>query len=223
MTRPRLSHLELLEEQCAFTGQRVADLGCGTGAFARALAKRGALVVALDPQAGLLTSAPAVLPVAAVAEALPLANSSLNLCLFFNALHHLPLSVMAQGLAECARVLKPAGRLGVIEPIAEGAHFELLRPLEDETAVRAAALASLRQAVASGLWRLSFETEYETTLNFVDFAAWRKVILAADPARGPAFAAMETRLAAGFQASAERTAEGFAFYQPSRFTLLELA
>jgi SAM-dependent methyltransferase len=53
-------------------GRRVLDIGSGTGTAARALARRGYDVVALDPSAAMLRQAPDLRRVRARAEALPL-------------------------------------------------------------------------------------------------------------------------------------------------------
>ena len=67
-------------------------------------------------------------------------------------LHHVPMALMDQALAELARVLRPCGWLYVSEPVYAGQLNELIRLFNDEGEVRAAAQAALDRAVASGRW-----------------------------------------------------------------------
>ena len=98
---------------------RIVDLGAGTGATARGLARRfrGAHVVSVDPVVSLLRHAGSRAPrwlsrhrhVAAEAERLPLSSHSMDLILsnvampWFDPVDH--------ALAECLRVLRPGGLL----------------------------------------------------------------------------------------------------------------
>ena len=98
---------------------RVLDLGAGTGAVARALARRfrSADVVWVDPVVGLLHRARTRVPrwfskhryVAAEAERLPLASHSVDLILSNMAMPWF--DTVDDALAECLRVLRPGGLL----------------------------------------------------------------------------------------------------------------
>jgi SAM-dependent methyltransferase len=89
----------------------VVDIGCGRGATARLLAARGHRVLALDPSEQMLSWAHAagVLPVRGRAEALPLAQGSVDavFCECVLSVTGAPSTV----LAEAARVLRPGGWL----------------------------------------------------------------------------------------------------------------
>ena len=111
--RPKSRHMERLARYFPFEGQHLVDAGCGEGALVRALAKKGARVVGLDPNAAQLEKAEAEPRVAgerylkAGAEQLAFENASQDGVIFFNSLHHLPLDLMDRALQEAARVLRP--------------------------------------------------------------------------------------------------------------------
>jgi SAM-dependent methyltransferase len=92
----------------------VLDLGAGTGKLTRTLVDAGHRVTALDPSAGMLAVLSAALPDVRVfqasAEALPLPDASLDAVAAAQAWHWVEPEAAA---AECARVLRPGGVLGV--------------------------------------------------------------------------------------------------------------
>ncbi|MBX7435014.1 methyltransferase domain-containing protein [Mycobacterium sp. Y57] len=99
-------------------GERLLDIGTGTGAVARAaLARVGAAgsVIAVDPNDGMLAIAARLAPSLdvrrGVAEQLPLADNEVDCatCQFALMFFEDP----ALALAEMARVIRPAGRLAV--------------------------------------------------------------------------------------------------------------
>jgi ArsR family transcriptional regulator len=98
----------------------VGDLGCGTGAMAQALAPFVRAVVAVDSSREMLSAAKArVEGLANVQvrpgdlEALPIADGELDAAVMMLVLHHVP--EPARALGEAARVLKPGGRLLVVD------------------------------------------------------------------------------------------------------------
>ena len=90
-------------------GRIVLDAGAGTGAASAALRRRGARPLAVDLSAGMLEWHAASRPPCAVADirALPLAASSVNDAVAAFVLNHL--TDPRAGLAELARVTRPAG------------------------------------------------------------------------------------------------------------------
>lgn len=101
-------------------GWAVGDLGCGTGGIAEALAPFVQRVVAVDSSAAMLRAARRRLGGLenvelrrGEMEALPLSDQSLDAALLALVLHHLP--DPRRALAEAARVLKPGGRLLVVD------------------------------------------------------------------------------------------------------------
>jgi ArsR family transcriptional regulator len=94
----------------------VADLGCGTGQVAAAIAPFVARAFAVDRSSDMLEAArrrlkdiPNVDVRRGDLEALPIQDRELDVATFVLVLHHLP--DPAAALGEAARVLKPGGRL----------------------------------------------------------------------------------------------------------------
>lgn len=209
--------------------QTVVDVGCGDGSVARQMVARGArLVLGLEVTERQVTRAlaappdPRVMILKAGAQAMPLPDGSMDAVVFFNSLHHVPEELMTQALAEAARVLRPGGLVYVGEPIADGPFFTLLRPVDDETRVRALALARLREAAALGLIQIREEV-YRNTVRLASFEALRERVGAANPERDARFAALESHLRAAYLALGDPDPdlpEGRHFPQPMRATLL---
>lgn len=223
---PRMKHTALLRQRLPLAGARVADVGCGDGALARVMARDGARVVAIDPGAAQIVRARAAAPaegawyLCARGEALPLADGCLDAVVYFNALHHVPVADQAAALAEAARVLRPGGLLYVQEPLAEGDYFELMRPVEDETEVRARAYDALKAAGAKGRLEETAEVVYLAPLRVKDAESFLAGLVAVDPARRAAVGAAAASLRQGFLAAAEQRDDGFWFEIPSRLNLL---
>src|SRR5690606_22164247 len=102
--------------------------------------------------------------------------------------------------------------------------FALLRDVDDETEVRAAARAAVARAAAAGLERAA-TVEYDRRMRLADVAALRRLVVGVDPARAPAFDAMADELAVAFEAVAEPDPESGARWltQPMRVDLLRAA
>jgi ubiquinone/menaquinone biosynthesis C-methylase UbiE/DNA-binding transcriptional ArsR family regulator len=103
----------------------VGDLGCGTGTITAALAPHVARVIGVDASDEMLKAAADRLGISETStastidlrlgplEALPIEDASLNAALLVLVLHHLPAPVDA--LREALRVLKPGGRLVIVD------------------------------------------------------------------------------------------------------------
>jgi SAM-dependent methyltransferase len=94
---------------------RIADIGAGTALLTRRFAGRAGCVVAVEPNAAMRRWAqaenPALAIVAGSAEALPLANQSVELITVGQALHWFQAE---PARAEFRRILKPGGWLAVM-------------------------------------------------------------------------------------------------------------
>jgi ubiquinone/menaquinone biosynthesis C-methylase UbiE len=219
--------LTLIRETFApLPGKRILDIGCGSGTLAKRLAEDGAAVTGIDPGAAALEKARSAVPEArfeaASADALPFPAASFDGAVMLNALHHVP--DPAAALAEAARILAPGGVLIVVEPLAEGSFFDALRPIEDETAVRAAAQDAIAAALADRAFRCRRDVTVSRRESFASLDAFLTRVSAVDPARAATIAARRAVVEAAFHQSAEREADGrYALVQPLRIHVLEPA
>jgi SAM-dependent methyltransferase len=224
---PVRGHLQIIDDLLDVTGRRVLDIGCGDGALVRALTERGATVVGVEVDDRALERARAHAPVddesyaVGRGEDLPFEDGTVDVAIFFNSLHHVPVAEQPAALAEAARVLVPHGRLYVAEPIAAGSSFELVRPIDDETEIRTAALAALRRAYRDGPFTRLDERLYLTVIRYADVAQFREKMTAVDPARAARIDAESADIAARFEELGRREEDGWAFDQPMRVILLE--
>jgi len=209
---------DLLDELLDVGDRDVLDVGCGEGWLVRRLATSGARATGIDPLPSALERARREDPdeparyIEGAAERLPFANERFDIVIFFNSLHHVPEEHMGDALAEAARVLRPGGLLYVQEPLAEGGLFELVRPVDDETHVRAVAQAVLRD-LDGALVPVARRTA-AATLRLADFDHLRRLVVGVDPARAESFDAQEAALRAGFEGLGRPVDGGREFTQP---------
>ncbi|QDV34208.1 class I SAM-dependent methyltransferase [Tautonia plasticadhaerens] len=109
-------------------GRLVLDLGCGKGRFASKLARRGARVVGLDVSGAMLRAArDSGLPVALGSiRRLPIPDGGIDAVLFVEVLEHVSPGDLPVVLAEAARVLRPGGRVVIVDKNA--ASLDPIRP-----------------------------------------------------------------------------------------------
>jgi len=107
-------------------GETALEVGCGTGAVAQAARTRvgpAGQVFGIDPSGEMIAVARRKAArhhvridfrVAGI-EALPLPDASVDAALSSLMMHHLPADLKRTGLAEVRRVLKPGGRLVIVD------------------------------------------------------------------------------------------------------------
>jgi ubiquinone/menaquinone biosynthesis C-methylase UbiE len=116
---PRIWHVKLSLDNIV-DPRRIADIGSGKGRFARLVKQRfpDASVIAVDLAEAMLAHVPAnIRRVAASMTALPLATASVDAAYATESLEHavdIPAAV-----AELARIVKPGGRIAIIDKNAE--------------------------------------------------------------------------------------------------------
>jgi predicted TPR repeat methyltransferase len=219
--------LAMLERLAEPAGKDVVDVGCGGGALVRALSGLGARVVGVEISEEQL--APAIAGddgararyVVGRAQHLPLGDATADLVVFMRSLHHVPVADMDRALAEARRVVRPGGIAYVVEPLAQGDYFALMRLIEDEVGVRAAAQDALARAGDAGFAREG-SVEYDVEVRFADLEAVRGRVVSVDPSRAALFDARRAELAEAFARLGE-PGEGLGsrrFVQPMRADVL---
>ncbi len=223
-TLPLRAHIDVMKEHLKLDGALAYDIGCGEGKMTRQLARNGAKIVGIDPGPQQIRRAEAQPRaggeryVQGSAEKLDIPDTSADIVVFFNSLHHVPADAMDKALAEAARILKSGGSLFIAEPVAAGPQFSLQQLYNDETAVRALALAAIERASAYGL-ALELDTAYVIDASHASFDAYIENSVAINPARATIFAEHAAELRERFERLGEKRSDGWHFAQPIRVHL----
>jgi ubiquinone/menaquinone biosynthesis C-methylase UbiE len=118
---PRIFHIKLILEHLGdLGGGRVLDVGCGKGRFARIVAERNprAEVWGLDLAAPMLRAAPASMRACAGSMTeLPFPDACFDAAYATESLEHAV--EIDRAVAEICRVVKPGGRIAIIDKNAE--------------------------------------------------------------------------------------------------------
>lgn len=216
------SDLAVLDRLVELARRDVVDVGCGAGAMARALAERGAAVLAVEPDPVQVERNHAAPPVDGVtfaearAEALPVEDGVLDGALFGRSLHHVPAAAMRPALAEARRAVAKGGFVYVLEPVMAGTFSAVLAPFHDETEVRRQARAALRDSAP--LFASEREIHYAIEVRFASHDAFVERFTGLSYNSYSAEAVASETVRRLFEAG--RTDEGdYAFAQPMRVNL----
>jgi ubiquinone/menaquinone biosynthesis C-methylase UbiE len=118
---PRIYHVKLILDHIGdLSGKRVLDVGCGKGRFARILKERygGAEIWGLDISREMLKHVPAGIHTCAAAMTeVPFADGWFDAAYATESLEHAV--EIERAVAEMCRVVKPGGRLAIIDKNAE--------------------------------------------------------------------------------------------------------
>ncbi len=219
--------LALLNRLVPLDGLRIIELGCGAAHLSRKLVQRhpGCSVTGLEVDAtqhALNLRSPAVPGldfVAAGAEAIPFEDRRFDLGLMLKSLHHVPLDLIDQALAETNRVLRPGRHLYVSEPVFDGALNEIMRLFNDEQHVRREAYAALQRAVVGRGWRQVAEHHFKVPVQYADFDDFERRSTGVTYADRRWHGDMRERVRERFEAL--KPPPGEPFWRPMRVNLLQ--
>lgn len=207
------------------TGLDVLDVGCGAGSLVRWLRSAGARPVGAECGAEMRRRAIEADPdhadeyVDAAGEALPFDDASFDAVVYSYSLHHVPIEQIPTALGEARRVLRPGGRLVVVEPAIDPPDRAIAAAVVDETTVRTAAQAALDDAPAAG-FDLVRRDEYLTESRFLDFDTWEHDVVGIDPDRAAAMAHHRDHARTNFERIAERDGDGWVLRRTNRLAVL---
>ncbi len=187
----------------------VVDVGCGTGELVRWMRGTGARVKGVECAASALDLAIGADPhhsadyLDGVAQQLPLTDGSVDVVVFANSFHHVPIGAMPKAVIEARRVLRAGGTLVVVEPRPLGSEAEVGQLVLDEAEVQDRVQAVLDDASAVGLTE-SGRREFVRESEHVDFESWAQLAVGSDEDRERAFAEHRTEIERRFYRLAER-------------------
>ena len=227
--RRQATELEIIAETLPLEGTRVLELGCGRAWMTRRIAEDFpvARVIAtevdrIQHQKNLaITDLPKVEFRYGGAEAVDLPDASVDVVLMLKSLHHVPVVLMDQALAEIRRVLVPGGLAYISEPVYEGPFNDILRLFNDEKAVREAAFDALCSAVDAGGFELVSEIFFDSPGHFADWNDFEERMLKVTHTEHRIDDNLYQRIKRAFEA--HLGPDGAHFLRPSRVDLLRKA
>lgn len=171
----------------ALDDKDILELGCGRAEITRTIATEGSgrRITALEVDEiqhryhRTIDDLPNVHFAMAGAEAIPAPDDAFDVVFMFKSLHHVPIPLMDQALAEIRRVLKPGGLAYISEPLFAGDFNEILRLFHDEQRVRLAAFEAVKRTVDRGVLSLVQELFFHAPVRFDGFADFEAKILRA--------------------------------------------
>lgn len=217
--RQTMSHLDHLASLIDLRSIVVVDIGAGDGKFARAFAKRGAGVIGIEiDEVKVEIAQQAEHPNVEIrlgrGEDLPIDDASADLACFMFSFHHIPLDIQEQALLEAHRILKPGGRMHLVEPRPYGSMSEAMIDLADETNVLKESQRRLDHLAGQGRFTRISEQDYSIALRAPDFETFLSRTIAVDPRRAEKLPSVRAKMEAAFERVALKTEDGFTLDQP---------
>lgn len=214
-----MNHLDHLTSLLDLNGLSVVDVGAGDGKFARAFARRGAMVTGIEiddrkVEIAKQTEHPNVRILLGRGEGLPLDDGLSDLVCFMFSFHHVPQPLQDEALAEAWRVLKPKARLHVVDPRPGGPMSQVLAPLDDETDVRTQSQARLDVLADKGRFSLLSKVDYAMARVIPDFESYLAGMIAVDPGRAEKLPAVRAEMEATFERVCKRGDDGILLEEP---------
>lgn len=152
--------------------------------------------------------------VAGTAEEPPLPAGSFDAAYFLNSLHHVPSEHMQQAVLSAIHTVRPEGLVLVVEPLAAGSFFRAMRPVEDESEIRARAVHAVDMLIGNGtlqlvdLQRWDRENKFQSLQDFTDY------LLRVDPHRSESIRKNSAQLAKAWRDNVTVRENRAILYQP---------
>ncbi len=216
---PTISNFDMLSSKLDLEGKVVVDVGCGAGQLVRFMRRQGASPIGVECGEVMMRQALDADPdhtdsyLDGVGQDLPVDDEAADIVVFSYSLHHVPIGEMFNALREAHRVLKPGGTLYVVEPLPEGAGFESVKLIDDETVVRGHAQDALGKAADLGFSQ-TLQTTYRCEESYPDAETWEEIIVGIDPTRAERMAQHREESVRLFYAHATERDGKFVFVQP---------
>lgn len=179
--------------------KQVVDFGCGYGDMAARLSADGFDVTGVDPSAESIEQAckshPHLSFIEGTAEEPPVAAGHFDAAYFLNSLHHVPPAHMQQAVLSAINTVRPEGLVLVVEPLAAGTFFRAMRPVEDETEIRALAVHAVDTLIGNGTLKLIDLQRWDRENRFQSLEDFTDYLLRVDPQRSEAIGRNAAQLA----------------------------